>query len=76
MYIYVYICIYIYMYIYIYTFERGGALVMQPNFYTLIEMLKDMFETTHMKNDKRAKILYSIQEQISKCWDGVGEWRH
>ena len=49
---------------------------MQSNFYTLIEILKGMFETTKMEREQRVKILYCIKEQISQRWDGVGEWRH
>ena len=59
-----------------YIYNRGGALVMQSNYYTLIEILKDMFQTKNMEQEKRLKLLYCIKEQVSKCWDGVGEWRH
>ena len=57
-------------------YNRGGALVMQSNYYTIIEILKDMFEDKDMKHDERIEILYPIKEQISECWHGVGEWRH
>ena len=57
-------------------YNRGGALVMQSNYYTLIEILKDMFEDKGMKHDERVEILYPIKEKISECWNGVGEWRH
>ena len=57
-------------------YNRGGALVMQSNYYTIIEILKDMFENKNMKHDERVEILYPIKEQISDCWNGVGEWRH
>ena len=57
-------------------YNRGGAIVMQTNYYTFIEILKDMFENKNMKHDERVEILYPIKEQISECWNGVGEWRH
>ena len=57
-------------------YNRGGALVMQSNYYTIIEILKDMFENKDMKHDERVEVLYPIKEQINDSWDGVGEWRH
>ena len=57
-------------------YNRGGALVMQSNYSTVIEILKDMLENKDMKNDERVEILYPIKTQISECWNGIGEWRH
>ena len=57
-------------------YNRGGALVMQYNYYTMIEILKDIFDKKDMTHDERINVLYSIKEQINDCWDGVGEWRH
>ena len=54
-------------------YKRGGAFVMQSNYYTIIEILKDMFENTDMKHDEPIEILYAIKEQINDCWDGVRE---
>ena len=49
---------------------------MQSNYYTMIEILKDMLQNKDMKHDERIEIFYPIKEQINDCWDGVGEWRH
>ena len=57
-------------------YKRGGALVMQSNYYTIVEILKDMFENKNMKHDERVEILYPIKEKISECWHGIGEWKH
>ena len=57
-------------------YNRGGSLVMQANYYTFIEVLKDMIENTDMKHHERIEIFYPIKERINDCWDGVGEWRH
>ena len=57
-------------------YNRGGALVMQSNYYTVIEILKDIFENKNMTHDERVEILYPIKTQISECWHGIGEWRH
>ena len=42
-------------------YNRGGALVMQSNDYTLIEILKDIFDNKDMKHDERVEILYPIK---------------
>ena len=45
-------------------YNRGGALVMQSNYYTIIEIMKDMFENKNMKHDERVEILYPIKEKL------------
>ena len=53
--------------------NTGGYITLQASYYTLLHIMRPLL---HMNHEKYIQSWNDIKFRVSKCWDGVGEWRH
>ena len=53
--------------------HTGGYIALLASYYTLLHIMRPLLNTNH---EKYIQSWSDIKTSVSKCWDGVGEWRH
>ena len=60
--------------------HRGGKTALQQNYYTLLSVLRHLFDQRGLDRDTTVLVFYNIKTIVSQCWDGIGsdddKWRH
>ena len=56
--------------------KRGGFQALQANFYTLLAVLRQKLKCAKLDNECEMVIWYCIKSEVSRSWDGVGDWKN